>query len=230
MNFQLNQKNKIAKGLLSFECQLLPDTIVSPKWEAVVLLTTQHELDSGQLQTFVDSIPCKKYPIPIVVSFNHLTSKEPLQSIETKLNEHFLHVEIVSHSIEGLDDVYIRDRSILKQVPRLGYFSGPNLLFLRTVEYCKQFNTILLLETDCKLKEEWYESCNQFVKSVGSFLIAGSSYKGSEVTPFSFHANFFHKNGVAFYQTGSDMFQTLINHLDRWIQEHVKKDPHSFYA
>ena len=81
--------------------------MISPVWEAVVLLTTQKEVEKGEVQNFVNSIPQKSYPIPFVMFLNHFNSanQEALTQIESQLKELFLSVEIVYHSIVGLDDM-----------------------------------------------------------------------------------------------------------------------------
>jgi hypothetical protein len=71
MNFQLNRKNKEIRGIVEFQSQELASTVQSPIWQAVVLLTTQKEVESGQLQCFVHSIPKQKYPIPLIIFLNH---------------------------------------------------------------------------------------------------------------------------------------------------------------
>jgi hypothetical protein len=61
----------------------------------------------------------------------------------------FRQVDILNADISPKDDVYIRVKRETELIPShltYGSASGPNLQFFKTIEYCKKYNTILLLK------------------------------------------------------------------------------------
>jgi hypothetical protein len=132
-------------------------------------------------------------------------------------------VYLINTAISKESDVYIVSTTGVP-IPKYGYVSGPNLLFLNAMNHCKRFNTVLLLETDCILSKDWLTKCNAYVENVGSFLISGSTYDGSVeflLDPSKLES-FFHINGVAFYNTGSTVLQHVIKELDTHLQYFAK--------
>lgn len=145
-----------------------------------------------------------------------------LESVK-QLKRIFKRVIIVNVDIPETADIY--SVSYTGQVvPKYGLVSGPNLLFLNAMNYCRRFNTVLLLETDCILKENWIGACESYVNNCGTFLISGSTYDGSMHIEMNFKnpASFLHINGVAFYNTGSTVFQTVIDELNDYLPYYAK--------
>ena len=191
------------------------------KLEAILLLTTSSEIDSGQFAKFLAQFEhMSKTNLNLIINVNTL-------DIENLINNYtriFRYVEVNYLNIPKEHDLYILGGQIDKKIlPELGTCSGPNILFLESIRYCSKFDTTLLLETDCIIKKECFDKAERFINNFGDFLICGARYDGTYFKNFiEKPALLHHINGVAFYKTCSPEFQTLINKVELFIIEQVR--------
>jgi len=185
--------------------------------ECVALLTTTFEIKNGRLDKFIDRLlsTLVKTDIEFVFFLNKSSSIIRLR----ELSRFFKNVHVVSHDISEEDDTRHSTHVNLTY----GGCSGPNILFLKSAEYCRRYNTSLFLETDCILGETWLDDCINYVRYSGSFLISGATYDGLLQIPRNDTVFFNHINGVAFYNTGNDYFKILLEKTDALIRTEVKK-------
>jgi hypothetical protein len=208
------------------------------KLESVAILTTSREINEGLLSRLLTNISKTTQPTDIELNIFTNNSKHTPVSLEN-VKSIFRSVNIVNIDIRPEDDVYYKhDWDIHTKLPPYGRVSGPNILFLKSMEVCKKYNTTLVLETDCKLFPGWLEKGMNYA-SMEYFLISGSTYDGDfiatnqDMTDYTLR---FHINGVAFYKTGSPVFQCMMSLLDPYIQYSVAQldssrgyDYHIFY-
>lgn len=145
----------------------------------------------------------------------------------------FKSVRKISLNMLAEDDVYVRPGGESKyleknSVPKYGLKSGPNLMFLKTMDLLKKYDTSLLIETDCHLGKDWLGALERYALGSNGFWISGATYDGGVYTKAG-TANLCHLNGVALYATGHRGFQALIGHLDSFIVEYVALMPHLAY-
>lgn len=209
----------------------IPDNVILNKLEAVTLLITSNEIISNRFEKFIMNIlttTTLSNDIYFLIFTNNNDYKLNLQiylrfkQYITKLKKLFKNVCVVNTDIPKSQDVYILQRT--NTVPKYGNVSGPNLLFLYAMNYCKRFNTVLLLESDCILSNGWLDKCKSYVTHSGTFLISGSTYDGDvhiKINPKDI-SSFFHINGVAFYKTGSKELQKVIKELDSYLVYYAK--------
>lgn len=194
------------------------------KLEAVLLPITSQEIDSGRLEKFLNQFTSFTYSdLDIVICINNTNHKTPLIGYMDILNKVFKTVHILYINLSKEEDIYIF-KKMSEVVPTYGYVSGPNLLFLFSIRNCKNYNTVLLLETDCILKPNWFEVTSNYVKYAGDFIISGAGYDGNmfvDVTNVDFH----HVNGVAFYKTGNPDLYYLLDQVERYIIKSVNLYP-----
>jgi hypothetical protein len=145
--------------------------------------------------------------------------KDKINKFVSMASQKFKFVDIINLNIHPIDDMYIQDseKDKFKIIPKYGFTSGPNIMFLKSMQYASKYNTVLLLESDCILRQNWAIACINYVKYAGTFLVSGASYDGSMQIPIHEKNMFFHINGVAFYKTGDPMFKNLLGHLDSYI-------------
>ena len=99
------------------------------------------------------------------------------------------------------------------------------LLFLKTMKKCAEFNTTLILETDCTIKKDWLEKLERYVENCGGFWISGSLFNGFKDSYWKSTSLAKSLNGVALYATGNTEFQNFIKMFDSWLIERVKITP-----
>jgi hypothetical protein len=133
----------------------------------------------------------------------------------------FKEVNVINTAIKKEDDVYIMGCDN-PNPPTYGWANGPNLLFMTAMEHLKKYNTTLVLETDCTLYENWLNKCIDYA-SIEYFLVSGSTYDGNAIYDPSDNLIISHINGVAFYKTGSPIFQHVIESLEKYIRHSVLK-------
>jgi len=198
----------------------------SNKLEAIVINTTNFEINNGDFKTFVDLLSnvTQTTDIDCVICVNN----DKYSSIELEVNilkNLFKSVIIYTINIPPQDDVYIRINTGNEFIPpdlKYGSASGPNIQFIKLIKYCEKYNTILLLETDCTLFENWFSKLNLYIEHCGGFLISGSTNDADDIIrPHENFSLFLHINGVALYKTCSKNLQTLISLLDEHIKHRV---------
>lgn len=194
------------------------------KLEAVFICITVKEIESPSFDSFIENMVStieEKLELNCVLVLNkfYTTVKDKLKKFVSIASEKFNFVEIINLNIHPVDDIYIQssERDNIKTLPKYGFTSGPNIMFLKSMQYASKYNTILLLESDCTLSQNWAVACINYVKYAGSFLVSGASYDGSMQIPIHDKSMFFHINGVAFYKTGDPLFTNLLGHLDSYI-------------
>lgn len=217
------------------------------KLEAIVVPLSSYEIINDRFQVFAENMlsttsDAKHMYLILVVNNDTYKNVEIVNkedgSIEKispnvypnflntvkKLKNVFKNVFIHNVNIYPDDDVY----TLTTQgecIPKYGLVSGPNILFLGAMNFCKRFNTVLVIETDCILRSNWLPACQAYVSHCGTFLISGSTYDGIGDVRLNTNniSSFFHINGVAFYNTGSTVFQKVIEELDKYLIYYAKK-------
>jgi hypothetical protein len=195
--------------------------------EAIILLTTSSEINDGIFFKFCDQfLPMKENNLSFHIFINN-TSYD-----EVKLLEYISKVTIFKSSfIHNLNipselDIYVRDKWYYEQIPPLGLTSGPNIMFLEAIKYCfDKFDTVLVLETDCYLKQNCFEVSVSYIRTLSDFLISGSRYIGYQKFDNLFSPINLHLNGVGFYNTGSQEFKKLVKKMEDYILINVQKNP-----
>jgi len=195
------------------------------KLEAVVLLTTDHEIKSTRYFNFIKNIIAvrpsnKRYDdIDFIIGVNNM-NHDPLTQHVLYLKNVFRNIIVINNNISKEDDVYFKIHAS-GMISRFGHISGPNILFWDTLQKINKYNTILVLETDCILYPGWLDAIINYVNYSGSFLISGSTYDGN--SRISSNDNLFHHlNGVALYKIGSPALQFVIEELKEYISYKVK--------
>lgn len=217
-----------SQQLIYYDPGQLQNTNKQNSLEAICILTTSHEIKNGLLLQCLQSIykTCShlgkcSLDLQIIVNNSHHTLDNTYQSILIQLQNHFRRVFIHNANISPENDIYAKKYQYrIQNVPSLGYMSGPNELFFYAMNISRQYNTILLLETDCILEKDWLEKCIHYVQHSGHFLIAGARYDGSLM---AYDMTFlYHLNGVGFYKTGCPYFQTFMKYVLTFIKRQVK--------
>jgi hypothetical protein len=198
------------------------------KLDSIILLTTSAEINNGMFFKFCNQFfAMKKTNLTLEIFFNNYNFNELL------LIEYISKINIFKKiSLHNLDippelDIYIKDPNYKGTIPYLGLISGPNYMFFEAMKYCfKKFNVILLLETDCILKQTCFEISKHYIENISDFLISGSRYVG-EINPKINVLSLFnlHLNGVAFYNTGSEEFMELLENIENYIKINVIINP-----
>lgn len=200
------------------------------KLEAMVLPVTSKEIDNRLFERFIrqlTSIPVTDISFVIMINnINHSCDIHPLIEL---IKPKFSSVEVVYANISSEDDVYMPGSTNSKLIPTYGFASGPNILFLSCMEYCKKFNTTFLVEADCTIKPSFLFELDMFTRYSGGFLIAGTTYDGIAKLPDCSTPDFHHLNGVALYKTGDSLFWYVMEKLSAYIIDSVKDTPFLAY-
>jgi hypothetical protein len=195
----------------------------SNKLEAVLLLTTSREINNGSLLTFVKQFEhMEKNDLDLILCINNI-DHDSLVLFETMnyYGKIFKNIEVSYVNIDPKDDIYMPNFSSGSYIPELGTITGPNILFFNSIEQCKKYDTILLLETDCFLKKNVFEKSIKYIETLGDFLISGALYDGNANLRI-IEQIYFHLNGVAFYKTGNPELHALLENVKNSIKHHVK--------
>jgi hypothetical protein len=197
------------------------------KLECIALITTSKEINSGRFKTCINSIAMNTSPSPDITLYIITNNKIGLNTIHmqsTALLGLFKQINVFTLDLTPEEDVYNSTPAINDKIPKYGFISGPNIMFLRTMRLCKHFNTTLLIETDCNFSQNWVYRLSKYTEFSGGFWISGALYDGFS---FSWHdlTVITHINGVALYATGDVYFQMFIDKVDSAIQEYATKNP-----
>lgn len=195
--------------------------------EAVLLLTTSSEINDGRFFKFCDQfLTMKKNNLSFHIFINNSNYDEMVFLEYISRLSIFKSVLVHILNIPREIDVYIRNYTSKGDVPQLGLTSGPNHMFLTAIKYCfDKFNTVLVLETDCILKQNCFEVSKAYIETISDFLISGSRYVGSSIFEPLYSSINLHLNGVAFYNIRSTEFRVLIEQLEAFIIKKVKENP-----
>jgi len=101
------------------------------------------------------------------------------------------------------------------------YPFGPSNMFYRGMPLLKKYSYVFYMEADCKpIRSNWLtklqEACGGAVEP---FWIKGSIVRGANQPSHDFTGRYFHINGNAFYATGSEGFQNLIDNVHKWNEQ-----------
>ena len=173
-----------------------------------------------------NTISSKEYKLidSIVFSFDYIAPDkyQEYKGICAKLFQAFGKVEVYNSNIAKNENVYVRDISSVPKdfkIPKLGYKSGPNTQFFRTMQANitnNQFAWAFYCETDCyPLKSRWISRLYETCLLNKNALILGSLYQGT--SRLSAEINF-HLNGNALYNLSKhSKAQFLYNLLEKFI-------------
>lgn len=140
------------------------------------------------------------------------------------LESHVGPITVHDLDLEPIDDLYDKKRLLNPRkvrVPPLGFFSGPNILFFKSIGFsqAQEYNTMFLIETDLHFEKGWLQKLKAYVDG-NVFLIAGSNPSH----PTERHLTD-HLNGVALYKTGSKNFSRFMDLVRKHTIETCKTNP-----
>jgi hypothetical protein len=197
--------------------------------DAIILLTTSKEIDNGQFIQFAKQFAnFDKSSLKFLIFINNIKHTSDIFKMIKPLSKVFKSVEVIYVNIPTEDDIYKHSYTSSDKIPDLGFASGPNILFFSAMEHCKIYNTVLLLETDCKVKHNMVTTCIKYVKNLGDFLISGARYDGDGPCNGD-NTLLLHLNGVGFYRTGHPEFHSLLQNVEQYIVTYVKQKPFLAY-
>ena len=144
-----------------------------------------------------------------------------------RLHEVFASFTVESADLSPDEDLYIRDADY-EDAP-LGNKSGPNFLFLRSMEIAHRFGGFCFQnELDCfPLRPGWLDDLVTLVAEREFAWVIGAYYTGE--IPLGIDIQY-HLNGNAVYHAGSDDFMAFLN--DVWfprLMERVQADHNLAY-
>ena len=193
--------------------------------ECVALLVTDIEIEKGHYIEFINRLlnntnkkESKRIDFKIII--NKIRDNNSIDI--GNLKELFRSVEIVNLNLSPEDDLYIRDDSKLENTPSHGRKSGPNVMFYRAMKICKQYNTTLLLETDCFFRTSWLQKLKDFINHSNGFWISGAIYDGAILTKAESEISTHINGGVGLYATGNETFQLFIDKSELFLIEEIK--------
>jgi hypothetical protein len=207
------------------------------KGVAVALISTKKEFDRGEVvaffNRFISKNPTRAEKIDFFVFFDRkeedyykcLKEYEKLRCVN-KIN-------IITWNIPKEKNVYFRQdlntkisKSDFEKRPQLGLSSGPNILFLNSVNFLfKQFYShFLVLEADTSpLCEFWFDRISEYCRNK-KFLVAGSLYRGDQWDdPSQKWNNCYsgHLNGVAIYRNEPGVSNFLFKRVEMYIKNFI---------
>lgn len=220
-NILIDETNDIVKNIKNKDISCPSNSL-----ECICLLTTSKEIRNKKYQKFIRHL-CKMTDLSKHTKKLHfkiiLNNNQYIPEINN-LKKIFKTVEIVNLNLSPDDDIYLPSLPHNKTMPVHGLKSGPNLCFFRTIQYCANYNTTLLLETDCVLGVDWIEKIMNYIRYANGFLISGAVYDGESDyksnSIMSTHIN----GGTGIYSTGNKILQSLIKTLEERVKEEVSKD------
>ena len=181
---------------------------------AVFLILTIKEIENNRFYLFIQKLkkfkPSKSILIPLYIFTDKLIDKTSIEKINTilthfNINKFFSKIEIVNNNISDINNIYVPNK--IENIPIFGTSSGPNLHFLKTINFeLSKYKNILLLETDCFfISNYWLDYFNISIKKK-TFWIYGSKYYGD--SHFDDYTKQ-HINGVAIYNRCEDVMKFI---------------------
>jgi len=194
--------------------------------ECICLLTTDKEIVNQTYNKFINHLiettPKNKYSKKIHLKI--IINQQKNQFSVDDLKKIFASVETIDLNLTKEKDIYSVSLPKNKKLPAYGLKSGPNIMFLQTMNICKKYNTCLLLETDCLLGPNWIERLYFYTKYANGFLISGATYDGLVFTksgsPMMNHIN----GGTGLYATNNYVLIKLINILDDFMKNQINSN------
>lgn len=222
-----NLKYESINSLEISECELI---CPFNNLEAIYLLTTAQEIENKKFDQFVSQIIKKTNTCEITkkIDFNIVINKEILIP-DYKLQKIFKNVNIINLNLSKEEDAYFKE--FQSGVPsKYGLKSGPNVTFFKIIKKAEKYNTILLMETDCFLGDDWLVKLNNYIESANGFLISGGTYDGlgfaKSGSVLLNHIN----GGTGIYATGNGLLQKLISEAEKFLQKQAEyKSPDIAY-
>lgn len=122
----------------------------------------------------------------------------------------FLSVEVAFCDIPPEENIYVRiGEQPPARIPKLGFKSGPNTQFFRSIlDHCADESVVLLNEVDCfPASKDWLGRVTKLVEGNEPFWVLGSPYRGYGKLGPEIVA---HINGNALYGVGTDGFKDVL--------------------
>jgi len=170
----------------------------------------------------------------IVFSFDNIRvgNSQECKDVCVSLFKKFGKVEIFNSNISDSENIYVRDIALAPksiEMPRLGYKSGPNTQFFRTIRENLSHNLFswaFYCETDCyPLKSKWISRLYQACLSNRNALILGSLYHGTARLGEEIN---YHINGNALYNLSKySQAELLYDVLEKFILLEVADSNHN---
>jgi hypothetical protein len=223
----INKQQKYAYKIKTLNIsKTIPQTSLkhlTNKLECISLLITDSEIQNGQYLQFIDRLVNSTTKKQIEnIHFKIITNNINCCIETTALKTLFSNVDIISLNLNEEEDLYLKDTRKLEKTPKYGRKSGPNIMFYRAIEACKNYNTTLFLETDCFFRESWLQKLKDFIDCSNGFWISGALYDGlvpnSAGSALSTHIN----GGVGLYATGDETFRLFMNQSEIFLIEQIK--------
>lgn len=204
---------------------------------AVALFSTKKEFDNGEVKDFFNRFmsrnPTRTEKIDFFVFFD-IEEEDYYQSLKGYEQLNCINkINITSWKIPKEKNVYIRqdlkvqiDKQVFDNRPSLGLSSGPNILFLNSMNFLlKQFYShFLVLETDTSpLCDFWFDKISEYCRNE-KFLVAGSLYRGDQWdNPNEKWNNSYsgHLNGVALYRNEAGVSNFLLKRVEMYIRNFI---------
>lgn len=203
--------------------------------DAVCLLATGNEIDSGEFETFIGRMlaslrqSAANRTAAAAMTFNVMTlDGKKLQAVWT-LRPYFKAIKILRSQIPKKFNFYHRQAHKLEDVSpcdaTYGLKSAPNYHFFETMPMLREYNTALLLETDCYLGDDWLARLQHYAQHSGGFWISGATYSGLNMRPLcdtmARHIN----GGTALYAVGHPGFQEFIQFCHKVSRKYFQVAP-----
>lgn len=196
--------------------------------ECICLLATGGELENGEFQEFIQRLKASLLHCPknrehsSNIHFRVVVSADGDLSGIQELDSFFNTVDVIRSAIPQEMDFYDKNRSNAHRATKYGLKSGPNYIFFETMRALGQFDTTMMLETDCHLGDDWLHRIVNFTENCGGFWISGSRYFGIRTESSLWkHIN----GGTALYATGHEQFQNFMSFCDSISRKYFEFDP-----
>jgi hypothetical protein len=191
--------------------------------QCICLMTTSKEIKNGKFDFFVKQIINQttfskiNKDVHFKIVINNSKSKPNISQIK----KIFPSISIENLQLNSKEDIYQSSLKNNQQLPYYGLKSGPNTTFFKSIELCKDYNTTLLLETDCILNKDWLQSIYKYVQYSNGFLVSGATYDGTVFSKAG-SAMMNHINGgVALYATGNHILNKVLQLLSKFLHEQI---------
>jgi hypothetical protein len=188
--------------------------------DSLCLLATGDELASGEFDEFIERLlaslrhSAANRAEASKMDFRALVLRKAAPSAVWKLQPFFRNVALIRSNMPEKFNFYdrtaYRPEALENRDTRYGLKAAPNYHFFEVMPALSQYNTTLLLETDCYLGDDWLARLAAYAKSAGGFWISGATYSGVHVNAQA-HRHSSHINGgTSLYAVGHKGFQQFL--------------------
>ena len=202
---------------------------------AVFFVATEKEVVDEELETtifnYTKFTPSKSRKFDLFVFLNKIIDNHKIQKIQSRLESSpwINTVEFLSLDLqEDVDHFWYPwlDTPKPNKMPELGYTSGANLLFYRSIEsmfaHENNYKNLIMLEADSyPVQDYWLDRCISFCRQT-DFTIAGSKYKGNQECHYKSEYRD-HLNGIAIYKNNDECLE-LIKESEKIVKKEVKEN------